>query len=265
MQERVDRFTGDGTQTRPPPISAASIGDRADHCLYRMPHFYRQFLERKVRSEMNTLSYTKVIDISMPLHNGVRYYPGDIRFRREVSVFTLGDADDVCTTSSLTMSAHSGTHIDAPRHFLASGRTVDGIPPHRFVSNALVLECNGRESAGSDFFRKHPIETGMSLLLKSGTDGGLRPDAGNTSPTISPDGARYLREKRINLAGTDGISIETDGDPTYPVHRHLLEGDIIILENLVLAQVEQGFYTLLVFPLLIRDGDGAPARAVLLA
>lgn len=214
---------------------------------------------------MQSLSYQHIIDISMPLDVLTPNYPGDTKFQRETSIISIQGTDDVCTASSLVMSAHSGTHIDAPRHFMTDGITVLDIPPRRLISKAVVLARSGNAGLiGPDELNQVSLESGMSILLKTTNTPSAEQEHSTGTVRLSLPGARYLTERGVNLVGINAISIEVENDPSYPVHRHLLGKGLIVLENLVLDHVEEGIYTLIVFPLAIRDGDGAPARAMLL-
>jgi arylformamidase len=168
------------------------------------------------------------IDITRPLSAGTEPWPGDAPFRR-TEVKAAG-----WTVSRLRMSAHSGTHMDAPRHRIEDGTTVDRIPPDRLFVPALVC------SSAPDDFR------GRAVLLPGGVTGAE---------------ADRLVSGGAVLVGTSSMSVDL-GD-SDEAHRILLGADIPVVENLMLEGVEQGAYTLVCLPLRIEGGDGSPVRAFL--
>jgi arylformamidase len=162
------------------------------------------------------------------------------------------------------MSAHAGTHLDAPAHFLANGKTIDQIQPGRWLSSAVVIDTEGKKPIYAVDLERQGIRTGDSVLLKANA---MR--KADTSPddfsSLSVDAAAYLVSKKINLVGIDALSIENYNDPEWPVHKKLLRNNILILEGLRLQHVAPGRYTLIATPLRITGGDGSPARALLVS
>jgi arylformamidase len=172
---------------------------------------------------------------------------------------------EAANVSRLTLGSHTGTHVDAPRHFIPGAAGVDALPPAVFLGPVRVLECppgavepaalSGADLAGE---RRLILKTGNSGLW---SQGGFVRDY----QALSLDGARLLVRAGLALVGIDYLSIEAFGASGYPVHRCLLEAGIVILEGLDLGAVGPGRYELCCLPLRIRDGDGAPARALLRA
>ena len=209
------------------------------------------------------MATTKIIDISTPLDANTPAYPGDFVFTRNVTS-VIGEDGDGYHLSTLSMSAHSGTHIDAPAHFLAKGKTIDQIQPRRWLSSAVVIETTGGPRIGAEDLERHGIRTGDSVILKANARraADAEPD---DSRSLSIEAAAYLVSKKINIVGIDALSIESYEDPAWPVHKKLLRNNILILEGLRLRHVAPGRYTLVATPLLVGGGDGAPARALLIA
>jgi len=205
---------------------------------------------------------SRIIDISTPLDEHTPAYPGDTVFIRSV-VSTIGAEGEGYNLSTIAMSAHSGTHIDAPAHFLAKGKTIDQIPPRRWLSSALVIDTEGTQPVRAEDLERHGIRTGDSVILKANSrrSADAHPD---DFASLSLDAASFLVSKKINLVGIDALSIEAYDDPAWPVHRKLLRNGILILEGLRLRHVAPGRYTLVATPLHITGGDGAPARALLI-
>lgn len=174
-------------------------------------------------------SHREIIDITRPLSGETRVWPGDIPFRRtEVTL-------DGWTFSRLRMSAHSGTHMDAPLHRVPGGASVDMLPLHRMILPATVC------SEIPDAFRDRAV-----LLSRS----------------VTGEEARALEAGGAGLVGTSMMSI--DPGERDEAHRILLGAGIPVVENLLLDRVSPGDYTLICLPLRISGGDGSPVRAVLL-
>ncbi|HEV3363305.1 MAG TPA: cyclase family protein [Acidimicrobiia bacterium] len=192
-----------------------------------------------------------IIDISLPLGPDTPVWPGDPPVLVEaVARIEDGDPADV---SRLALGTHTGTHVDPPAHFLPGAATVDHLPLEVLVGPAVVLDCSAGPIDGAAL-EARPLPDGSTrVLLKTGGDAGA----------LTPDGARWLVERGVRLVGADTLSIEPEtGD--YPVHRLLLGAGVVIVEGLDLAAVAAGAYQFVCLPLRIVDGDGAPARAVLI-
>jgi arylformamidase len=202
-----------------------------------------------------------VFDISTPLDAQTPIYPGDPQFTRTV-VSSIANGTGY-NLSTIRMSAHSGTHVDAPYHFIPDGLRIDDIPAERWISPAVLIEIHGVQLLDAEPLRQAGLRPGDSVLLKINADRAV-----NAHPddfcAISENAARYLVESGINLIGIDALSVEHYHDPAFPVHHIVLGAGVLILEGLRLGDVPPGRYTLFVAPLRITGGDGAPARALLM-
>lgn len=203
----------------------------------------------------------KLYDITVPLSAELPTYPGDPPVTIEpVTRIARGDLANV---SRLTLTTHSGTHLDVPLHFRDGAISVDHLPPSLLVGRARVLDLRGVRTIGRKELAHLPVRGEERLLLR--TDNSLlwdRPGFQTDYACLTSDGAGYLRESGVKLVGIDYLSIErfdSDGE----IHRLLLDAGIVILEGLNLDGVEAGEYELLCLPLKVRGGDGAPARALL--
>jgi arylformamidase len=208
------------------------------------------------------LEGTVVLDISATLDGETPAYPGDVPFRRRIRV-THEEAG--YTVSSLEMSAHTGTHVDAPLHFLAGGDAISDIPARRWIVPARVVDVDTDGLILPSQLPVADIAAGSAVLLRTRNSAlplrrSLDPDA----CTLSLEAARVLAGIPVSLVGIDGLSIESDADPDYPVHRHLLERGVLILEGLRCAAAEAGPCTLIVTPLLLGGAEAAPARALII-
>lgn len=161
------------------------------------------------------------------------------------------------------MGSHTGTHVDAPYHFLEDGAALDRVPLHRFVGPARVVAIDA-PMIGARELRRAPIAGARKILLKTRNRGLLRRRKFHPGyVALRPDGAAYLLERGVDLVGIDYLSIEPYDSPGFPTHRLLLGHGALIVEGLDLARVRPGDYELLCFPLRLHRGDGAPARVAL--
>lgn len=205
----------------------------------------------------------RVIDISIPNGPGQHVYPGDPEPRVEpVRQITKGD---VCNLSLLHMGSHTGTHVDAPYHFLQDGPRLGDVPLDRMVGPCLVADLRGRRAVDAASLRGVTLAPGDILVCL--TDNSARWNAAvfqRDFTYITRDAADVLVERGVRAVGMDYLSIEEFGSPDFPVHHRLLGAGVFVIEGLDLRQVAPGRYVLVCLPLKLPDLDGAPARAVLL-
>jgi arylformamidase len=205
---------------------------------------------------------TEWIDISVPIYAGMVRWPGDPPV--EISQAMHLDRGDICTVSRLALGLHTGTHVDAPSHFLRGARGVDSLSLEAMVGPARVIEIVETPAIGEADLAGCGIERGDRILLKTSNSARcwstdeFVPDSAH----LTLAGAAYLAGVGIRTVGIDYLSIG-HGDDGPAVHRALLGAEILIVEGLNLSAVEPGAYDLVCLPLKIRGGDGAPARALL--
>lgn len=192
-------------------------------------------------------------DITRPLRADMLIFPGDPAFNR--TVLSFGEV----TVSELRMGSHTGTHMDAPRHMIAGGRTMESIPLENFLRPAHLVTVCKRGSVDPEDLDISGVKPGEALLLKAPM--GLEEEA--VPIYLSPETASLLVERGIPIVGIDSLSVEAIGNESFPVHRTLLGAGVLILEGLKLSDVPEGFYHLIAMPLLVDGGDGAPVRAIL--
>ncbi|MCP3098896.1 cyclase family protein [Myxococcus sp. K15C18031901] len=202
------------------------------------------------------------VDVSVPLRDGMLHWPDnpEIRVTRAQDM-ARGDAANV---SHLSLGAHSGTHVDAPIHFIPEGVGVDALPLEATVGVARVLAIQDARAISVEALRRADVQAGERLLFKTANSSRhwasapFRPDF----VCLSVEGARYLAERRVRTVGIDYLSI---GSPEAgaPTHQTLLRAGIVIIEGLDLSAIEPGTYDLVCLPLRLEKGDGAPARAIL--
>jgi arylformamidase len=203
------------------------------------------------------------IDISVPLRNGMVTWPGDAPFER-TSTLAIANGDP-CNLSQLSTTAHIGTHMDAPRHYLDGAAGIETMPIAASIGRARVIEIQDPEVIRTSELEPHHLAKGERVLFKTQNSGRCwKTDHFQKKYIyIVPETALYLAECGVQTVGVDYLSVggfESGGPET---HRILLQAGIWIIEGLNLEGVEPGDYELVCLPLKIIGGDGAPARAVL--
>lgn len=174
---------------------------------------------------------------------------------------------DVLTLSAYSLGAHSGTHVDAPMHFVANGASVDQIPLDRLIGPARVIDIpDGIERIDAAELARHDWRGATRVLFR--TRSSLRGWMTSVSfhrdfAYIAPDAAQALADANVQLVGIDYLSAEQFGAPAPRAHQILLGKGIPIVEGLSLVNVGAGDYDLIVLPMKVGGHEGAPARAVL--
>jgi len=218
------------------------------------------------------------IDLSHALEEGIPAWPTHARFSS--TVYESQDLGDVATHNGLTLSEHSGTHMDAPLHFVPEGPAhygTDEIPPERLAGRAATIEATdlgAGDLLGPDriraWEREHgPIERGDRVLVRYGWDerwatgpeGRLFLD---DWPGLSGEAAEYLVGKGVALVGCDTLAVDAAGSAENPAHHALLGNEVYIVENLNNLDRLPPFCLFLALPLKIKGGSGSPVRAVAL-
>ncbi len=217
------------------------------------------------QSKINSqgIGYTMTIyDISQTLDKGIAVWPGDQKFRHHWSMqISKGNS---CNVSSITMSAHTGTHLDAPYHFDEAGRDIGGIPLLPFLGPARVFEVPPELRVISAEFLDRLDWTGVERALFRTRSSDLQKGRFDRDFTcLTEDGAEYLARHRPLLVGTDAPSIDAFASKSMSCHKILCGQGIAILEGARLAHVPPGDYELICLPLKFAGLDGSPVRAVL--
>jgi arylformamidase len=205
------------------------------------------------------------IDISLPLHTGMVFWPGDASGRAE-AIYDV-EKGDPSTLWEMTIRSHTGTHIDAPRHFLRGGATIDTMPLETVIGPALVIESKDPVSIKAKELEPYNIQSGERILFKTqNSERCYKTDEFVEDYVyVTPEAARFLRDKKVRVVGLDYIAIGpyNDMEALKEVHEVLLTNGIWIIEALNLSGVKPGRYELICLPLRLDGGDACPSRAVL--
>lgn len=211
----------------------------------------------------------RIHDVSVPISAGTPVYPGDPHIEIEQwAAIARGDAANV---SMLHFGAHTGTHVDAPAHFIEGAGRVDALPLDVLVGRARIIEvADDVRVINAGHITSQAVDGATRVLFKTrnsafwaNTAEGFRTDF----TYLAPDAARALVEAGVRLVGVDYLSVEQFRAERFETHTILLSNNVVIVEGLDLRSVTAGDYELICLPLRITggSGDGAPARAILRA
>jgi arylformamidase len=203
----------------------------------------------------------RIHDVTVPLTPMLPAFPGDA----PVAIEVLQRAgESAYALARLGLTTHSGTHVDAPAHFVAGGATVDALPLEILLGKTRVVELPGRERVDRSDLEALDLRDDLRVLLKTRMSGQLlKPGYQEDHVYLTGDAAHYLAQAGLKLVGFDYLSIDRFGDTSYPAHHALLGAGVVVVEGLDLSEVEPGEYDMTCLPLRVGGGDGAPARVVL--
>jgi arylformamidase len=206
-----------------------------------------------------------IYDISLPISESLPVWPGDPGIR--ITQPSHLDRGDAATVTRLDMGAHTGTHVDAPAHFIPGGSGVDALDLDVLVGPARVVHALEGDVLSTEVLGGLQIPPGTERVLfrTCNSDHWARGAREFTEDfvAITEGGARWLVERGVRLVGIDYLSVGPFNAPA-PTHRILLRAGVILLEGLNLSGVAAGVYQLVCLPLRIVGADGAPARAILM-
>jgi arylformamidase len=212
----------------------------------------------KIAQEESTMS--KWIDISQQLDNNIPVWPGDTPFSYSVN-WSMEDSGSV-NVGQVTMSTHTGTHIDAPFHFDDEGKRVIELDINLYIGPARVVNLPNCKSIGANDLSNENLQGVKRLLIHTGAWQN-RSSFPESIPYIEPGLAAYLSDLGVELIGVDLPSVDPLDSKDLEAHHALAQHGIHILEGIVLESVEPGDYVLAALPLPLADADGSPVRAVL--
>jgi arylformamidase len=205
-----------------------------------------------------------MVDISVPIHDNMPTWPTSIGVR--VTQIEHRAAGDTANVSRLDCDVHTGTHVDAPRHFVEGGGGIDALGLDVLNGPCYVADARGMEAITRTTLVERPIPDDTRRLLLR-TSNSRWWDEGDTTfhedyVALTAGAAEWVVEHDIDLVGVDYLSVQrfTDGPATHEI---LLSNEVVIVEGLNLFDVDSGGYDLSCLPLRIVGADGAPARAAL--
>jgi arylformamidase len=194
-------------------------------------------------------------------------WPGDvtIKIERRRSM----DRGDAANNSAISLGVHTGTHMDAPKHFIKDGRSIDKLPLETSVGPARVIEIKDKISIKPEELKQHNIKKGERILFKTvNSPRCWQTDAFvNDFVFVTRDAAQFLVDAGVILVGVDYLSVGSPMDPEKAMrpdtHQILLGAGLYLIEGLNLTAVKAGDYNLICLPLKLMDAEGSPVRAIL--
>jgi arylformamidase len=201
------------------------------------------------------LKLLKIHDLTCTISQDMRVYPGDPqpKFRPHATI-----KDNSANVTGIMLGSHTGTHVDAPWHFLREGNSIDAEPLHKFIGEAVVIDASGRNNITAENFSSSDIKSDDIVLIYTGTGDRLTDFA-----YLDVSAAEWIIKHKIKCVGIDTASVEKYGDKDAPVHKMLLGMQIGIIENLTnLSQFVGNRMFFVCLPLPLKGIDGSPARAV---
>ncbi|WP_080846115.1 arylformamidase [Cytobacillus gottheilii] len=201
-----------------------------------------------------------IIDITRSLKNGMPVWPGDTPFSYKISSALAENGS--ANVGMVTMSTHTGTHVDAPFHFDDTGKRIEELDLSLYIGPALVIEIRNKAYITVEDLQKHDIQGMKRLLIKTGSwpDAAVFPES---YTYIDPEAASFLASAGVRLLGVEAPSVDPLNSKEMLAHHALNNEGIYILESIDLHAVETGEYELIAMPLKIEKADGSPVRAIL--
>jgi arylformamidase len=207
-----------------------------------------------------------IYDVSVPIVNGMPVWPSDPPLKLTAQSHLSRDKSHTVQVTSIEMGSHTGTHMDAPYHFVEGGRKLDEIPLEELVGPAMVIHIAGVPSITLKHLTSLVWNDVRRVLFK--TDNSEHWNDGTFYEKfvyLEPDAAEFLVQQGVRLVGIDYLSIDPYKSEKHPTHFVLLPRNVVIIEGLNLSHVPPGVYQMVALPLRLLSGDGAPARVILIA
>jgi kynurenine formamidase len=210
----------------------------------------------------------KPIDLTLTISQNLPSFPGSPK-PHFISWSKI--KSDGYNLELIFLSTHTGTHLDAPFHFIQKGKRIHEILLSRLISNAILINIQKEanqlitKSDIIEFEKKVTrINNNSTVIFSTGWQKNLqKEDYFKKNPGLSPSAARYLVSKKVNLVGIDSPSIDTGNDTKFSVHQILSRNNVLILENLCnLEKISRNHFMLIVLPLKLKDATGSPVRAI---
>ena len=207
----------------------------------------------------------RIYDVSVPVRSGGLIYPGNPPIAIEAQqAISKGAGANV---STISFGSHTGTHVDAVKHFFDDGQTIDQVRLDKLVGPALLIAvADDVPSVTPEILKAHDFGSHTRILIRTRNSSLLDdPEFHRDYTFLSPEGAEYLVERGVELVGVDYLSIEQFRSGHHRTHRALLGKGVVIVEGLNLSEPPPGEYDFCCLPLRLEGLDGAPARAILIS
>lgn len=206
-----------------------------------------------------------IVDLTREVKNDTKVFPGS-----PLPKFISWTKIDIHNYDSevMFMSTHTGTHMDAPSHFVKDVSSIDKVPVSRFISNAVLIKIKKESdqliSAGEIEASNVSINEGDTVVFSTLWEYEVDKDYFfSHNPGLADDAAKYLIDKKVNAVCIDSPSIDRGSDNNFPVHKMLLSKDVLIVENLCnLSKLNNQYFTLIIMPLKLFGASGSPIRAI---
>jgi kynurenine formamidase len=210
----------------------------------------------------------KPIDLTLTISGSIPTFPGS---PKPQFILWSDIKDDGYNLELLLLSSHTGTHLDAPYHFIKNGIKINQIPLDRLIGKAILIKLQKTKNIPitksdiTSFEKKNgKILDHSSVFFFTAWQKNLKKNNYFTeNPGLSKSAARYLASKKVNLVGIDSPSIDLGKDGSFSVHRILSKNNILIVENLTnLNKISSKEFSFTILPLKIKNATGSPVRAV---
>lgn len=204
---------------------------------------------------------SRTYDLSGTINPDMLIWPGD-----KDPDFAWCDNEGRSQLTSITLSPHAGSHVDAPAHLIPGGPSAEDLELDKLVGLARVCQLGNVKAIDGEILAGLDLEGVRRLLLGTGNSALLaQKDFNREYAYLTPEAAQYLVERGILLVAVDGLSVDNYDTKTYPAHLALLSAGVVVVEGVNLADIPAGDYEIVCLPLKIKGGDGAPARVILRA
>jgi arylformamidase len=206
-----------------------------------------------------------IYDVSVPIRNGMPVWPSDPPVKLTAQAHASQDQSHSIRVTSIEMGSHTGTHVDAPAHFVDGGKTLSEVPLEVFVGPATVFEIPGVRSITRAHLETHDWTGIERVLFKTDNSSHWNDDHFfENFVYLEPEAGEFLVSRGIRLVGIDYLSIDRFRSVEHPTHFALLPHDVVLLEGLNLSRIVPGRYHMVALPLNLQNADGAPTRVILI-
>jgi arylformamidase len=206
-----------------------------------------------------------IYDVSVPIQNDIPVWPSDPPVQLTPTAFPSRDHSHTIRITTINMGSHTGTHIDAPSHFVDGGRTLHEIPMETLVGHATVFHLPGVQAISRSHLEALDWEGVERIFFKTDNSAKWADKYFHKDfVSVEPGAAEFIVERGIRLVGIDYLSIDPFGSADHPSHFVLLRKNVVILEGLDLRRIAPGRYHMVALPLNLQGADGAPTRVILM-